>query len=107
MSNLSVRRAQEGETDYHTLDRYTIAHGVAGLALGLARASLPTMLIAAIGWEIFERFRPDGFGLFQQNTYDTPENAVTDVAAVTLGWAVGRRLTDNYPLTWAKPRIDK
>jgi len=107
MSNLSVRQAREGETDYHTLDRYTIAHGVGGLALGLARASLPTMLVVAIGWEILERFRPDGFGMFRQNTYDTPENAVTDVAAVTLGWAVGYRLTDSYPLTWAKPRIDK
>ena len=44
MSNLSVRQAREGETDYHTLDRYTIAHGVGGLALGLARASLPTIM---------------------------------------------------------------
>lgn len=101
MSDLPVRRAREGETDYHTLDRYTAAHAATGLAMGLARAPWPAMLVLAVGWEVVERIKPE---MFRQRTYDTAENAITDVAAVVLGWAVGYRLTDQYPLAWAKRR---
>jgi hypothetical protein len=98
-----VPYAPEGYIDHHTVDRYTLAHGAVGFVMGVCRAPWWLAVSTAIGWEAVEaklkEARPD---LFHQKTQDTPENAVVDAAAWVLGWGLGYRLTDGYPLKAAK-----
>lgn len=100
---MALRRAPEGYVDHHTIDRFTPAHLAVGFAMGLVRAPWWLAVGSAVGWELVEGAikdaRPD---LFYQATTDTPENAVVDAAAWVLGWGLGYRLTDPYPLTFAK-----
>jgi hypothetical protein len=99
--------ATNGQIDHHTIDRYTPAHAAVGFVMGIARAPWWLAVSTAVGWEVVEsrlkQARPD---LFHQPTEDTPENAVVDAAAWILGWGVGYRLTDPYPLKAAKPFIE-
>ena len=102
----NVRKAQEGEIDYHTIDRFTAAHFAVGAVMGALRAPWWLAVGSAVAWELVEdplkRARPD---LFYQPTIDTPDNAVVDAAAWVLGWGLLYRLTDNYPLVAAKPKV--
>lgn len=99
--------AAEGEIDHHTIDRYTLAHAAVGVAMGLIRAPWWVTVAAAVGWELVEnplkRAYPDAFA---QKTVDTPDNAITDIAAWILGWAIMRRATDSYPLQLARKHED-
>lgn len=104
MSQGVVRRAREGEVDYHTIDRYTFAHAGAGFLMGILRAPWWLAVGAAVAWEFAERPLKQAYpDMFHAPTQDTPENSTADAAAWVMGWAYGHRLTDDYPLQPAKP----
>lgn len=98
--------ASVGHVDYHTIDRFTPAHAAVGFVMGVLRAPWWLAVSSAVGWEVVEgrikEARPD---LFYQPTLDTPENAVVDAAAWILGWGLGYRLRDPYPLKLAQPKV--
>lgn len=100
--------AKEGQIDHHAIDRYTAAHAGVGFLMGVCRAPWWLALGTAVGWELVEgplkRRYPE---YFFQPTVDTPENAVVDAAAWVLGWGLGYRLTDPYPLVEARPYVAK
>jgi hypothetical protein len=81
------RVALPGEINGDAIDRFTLAHFGVGVALGLLGA--PTWVAAgwAVGWEIVEDRLKDALPrLFPNATHDTKENALTDAAAVLLGF---------------------
>jgi len=104
---MSVRQAEEGEIDFHTVDRYTFAHMGVGALMGLARAPWWLAVGSAVLWEFVENPLKDAYPeAFHQRTKDTMGNSVVDAAAWVLGWGVMYRLTDRYPLLPAKGKTE-
>lgn len=84
--------AVPGAINGDAFDRFTFAHAGVGAVLGYLRAPWWTTMGFALAWEIVERPLKDNYpGVFPNATQDTVPNAITDVAAVMVGWALTRR----------------
>ena len=102
---MTIRAARSGEVNYHTVDRFTLAHVAIGSFLGLVRAPLWLAVSSAIAWELVENCTIIR-SMTPYPTYDTPHNAVVDVAAWIMGWGLAYRLGDSYPLIAARPKTN-
>lgn len=71
------------------VDRFTLAHVVAGYALAEWGLSWEQTLLASIAWELLEpvlkESRPE---LFPHPTPDSLANKVADVVATMIGWSL-------------------
>ena len=88
-----ARQAKPGEINGDLVDRFTLLHLLAGMALGAAGASVPLALGVGTVWEFVERPLKDRVPvIFPDSSQDTPLNAVGDSLAVALGCALARFL---------------
>ena len=86
---MSQRTARPGEINYPPVDRYSLAHGFIGVALGLAGFGFWQTAGIAVGWEILEHFLKNLVpAVFAYPSQDTLVNSFGDVISTLLGWAV-------------------
>ena len=86
---MSQRTAQPGEINYAPVDRYSLAHGLIGVAAGLAGFGFWTTFAIAVGWEVLEHFLKNLVpAIFAYPSQDTLVNSFGDVLSTLLGWAV-------------------
>jgi hypothetical protein len=86
---MSQRTALPGEINHAPVDRYSLAHGFIGVALGLAGLGFWQTVGIAVGWEILEHVLKDLVpALFAYPSQDTLVNSFGDVISTMLGWAV-------------------
>ena len=75
------------------VDRFTAAHFVFGILMGLLHVSPLAAMAIAAGWEVVEsplkRWIP---WAFPHPEPDAPLNAVLDAAATMFGWTLGNLL---------------
>ena len=72
------------------VDRFTLAHVLAGYAARRVGLTQPQTLMLAIAWEIIEpKLKENNPQVFPNPSKDTTENKVVDVLATMLGWALG------------------
>jgi hypothetical protein len=89
-------RAKPGEINYVPVDRFTTAHFASGYLIGAAGVSDAEMLVAAVGFEILERFLKEWIPqYFPHPSQDTVSNAVVDVVALMVGGWIGRKYLAN------------
>jgi hypothetical protein len=82
-----ARAARRGEINGDALDRFTIAHGAAGVLMGLGRVPWWGALVLAVGWELAERpLKRVIPRAFPHASQDSLANATCDVLAVMAGW---------------------
>lgn len=85
--------ALPGSINGDALDRFTIAHGALGFAMGVLGAPGWAAVSWALGWELLERVLKDRIPrAFPNATQDTAPNAILDAGAVIGGWWLGRKL---------------
>lgn len=81
--------ARPGEINYPPVDRYSLAHGLIGVAAGLAGFGFWPTVGIAVGWEILEHVLKNLVpALFAYPSQDTLVNSLGDVISTMLGWAV-------------------
>ncbi|HEY4394058.1 MAG TPA: hypothetical protein VGP64_08350 [Polyangia bacterium] len=86
---MSQRMARPGEINYAPVDRYSLAHGLIGVAAGLAGFGFWQTVGIAVGWEILEHVLKNLVpALFAYPSQDTLVNSFGDVISTMLGWAV-------------------
>jgi hypothetical protein len=86
---MSQRKALPGEINYPPVDRYSLAHGLIGVAAGLAGFGFWQTMGIAVGWEIVEHVLKNLVPpLFAYPSQDTLVNSFGDVISTMLGWAV-------------------
>jgi hypothetical protein len=86
---MSQRTAQPGEINYAPVDRYSLAHGLIGVAAGLIGLGFWQTAGIAVAWEIVEHVLKNLVpSLFAYPSQDTLVNSVGDVISTLLGWAV-------------------
>jgi hypothetical protein len=86
---MSQRTARPGEINYPPIDRYSLAHGLIGVAAGLAGFGFWQTVGIAVGWEIVEHVLKNLVpALFAYPSQDTLVNSFGDVISTMLGWAV-------------------
>ena len=89
------RAARRGEINGDAVDRFTLAHGAAGVLLGLGRVPWWAALGLAVGWELAERpLKRAVPRIFPHASQDSLANATCDVLAVMLGWGAMKLLPD-------------
>lgn len=87
------RIASPGEINGDVVDRFTLAHGAAGVLAGSVGVGPLGALALAVGWEIVERPLKRALpGAFPNATQDTWGNMVGDVGAFMIGWFIANRL---------------
>jgi hypothetical protein len=75
------------------VDRFTVAHGMAGVVIGLTNAPIGAAVSLAIGWEVLERYLKDRMPeAFPHSSQDRLQNSILDACAVLMGWGVGLQL---------------
>ncbi|HVV50168.1 MAG TPA: hypothetical protein VHO06_10950 [Polyangia bacterium] len=93
------RMARPGEINYAPFDRYSLFHGLVGLAAGLVGLGFWPMLGIAVGWEIVEHVLKNLVpAVFAYPTQDTLANSVGDVLSALYGWALGTALRRHQAL---------
>jgi hypothetical protein len=86
---MSQRKALPGEINYPPVDRYSLAHGLIGVAAGLAGFGFWQTVGIAVGWEIVEHVLKNLVpALFAYPSQDTLVNSFGDVISTMLGWAM-------------------
>lgn len=81
--------AKEGEINHVAIDRFTFVHFFIGIAYGLLGFEFWLAFLLALAWEIIENPLKFNFPVvFPRGTADTIQNAIFDIAAVMLGWAL-------------------
>jgi hypothetical protein len=86
---MSQRTAQPGEINYAPVDRFSLAHGLIGVAAGLVGLGFWQTAGIAVAWEIVEHVLKNLVpSLFAYPSQDTLVNSVGDVISTLLGWAV-------------------
>ena len=81
--------ARPGEINYPPVDRYSLAHGFIGVALGLAGLGFWQTVGIAVAWEVLEHFLKNLVpAVFAYPSQDTLVNSFGDVISTMLGWAV-------------------
>jgi len=86
---MGQRTALPGEINYPPVDRYSLAHGFIGVALGLAGFGFWQTVGIAVGWEILEHVLKNLVpAVFAYPSQDTLVNSFGDVISTMLGWAV-------------------
>jgi hypothetical protein len=87
------RTALPGEPNYGFVDRYTPAHMLWGVFLGLSGMSWPLALGLSIAWEVLEHPLKDHLPeMFPNATQDTWMNSVGDIGANMIGYTLGHKL---------------
>ena len=82
------RTARPGEINYAPLDRYSLLHGLVGVAAGLIGLGFWPTLGIAVSWELIEHvFKNLVPSAFAYPTQDTLANSIGDVLSVLFGWA--------------------
>jgi hypothetical protein len=85
--------APPGEINHPTVDRFTLVHASIGLVYGLVGLHALVALALAIAWEVAENpLKAHLPRFFPHATQDTWRNAIGDVVAVMIGWALARAL---------------
>jgi hypothetical protein len=94
------RTAVPGEINYAPLDRYSLLHGLVGVAAGLMGLGFWQTFAIAVGWEVVEHVLKNIVpALFAYPTQDTLVNSIGDVLSAMVGWSLatvarqGSRLT--------------
>ena len=83
------RTAQPGEINYAPFDRYSLLHGLVGVAAGLIGLSFWQTLGIAVSWEIVEHILKNlAPSLFAYPSQDTLANSFGDVLSALFGWAL-------------------
>ena len=86
---IAQRTAGPGEINYAAFDRYSLAHGLIGIAAAMMGLSFWSTLAIAVGWEIAEHILKNVVpSLFSYATQDTLINSVGDVLSSLVGWAL-------------------
>jgi hypothetical protein len=86
---IAQRTAGPGEINYAPFDRYSLAHGLIGIAAAMMGLSFWATLAIAVGWEIVEHFLKNVVpSLFSYASQDTLINSVGDVLSTLVGWAL-------------------
>jgi len=84
--------AGPGEINGAPVDRFTLGHALVGYLYGVAGLSVPLAFALAVAWELAERplkrAHPEAFPHASQ---DSVPNALLDVVAVMVGYAVANR----------------
>lgn len=91
MKLLATNRSEQNQA---AIDPWTVVHLGAGLAFGLTGISLPTTVIAGVGYEVAEQIfeRSDtGQSLFNTSGPENAVNVAVDLAVYFVGWYAGRR----------------
>ncbi len=83
------RMAQPGEINYAPLDRYSLFHGLVGVAAGLVGLGFWQTFAVAVGWEIVEHILKNLVpSVFAYPTQDTLVNSIGDVLSAMVGWSM-------------------
>lgn len=83
------RTAAPGEINYAPLDRYSLFHGLVGVAAGLIGLGFWPTLGIAVGWEIVEHILKNLVpAVFAYPTQDTLVNSIGDVLSAMVGWSL-------------------
>jgi hypothetical protein len=83
------RTAGPGEINYAPLDRYSLAHGLVGVAAALMGLGFWSTLGIAVAWEVAEHVLKNIVpALFSYPTQDTLVNSVGDVLSTLVGWSL-------------------
>jgi hypothetical protein len=86
---VAERTARPGEINYPPLDRYSLCHGLIGVAAAMMGLSFWATLAIALGWEIVEHFMKNLVpALFSYPSQDTVINSVGDVLSTLIGWSL-------------------
>ena len=81
--------ARPGEINYAPIDRYSLAHGLIGVAAGLAGFGFWQTVAIAVGWELVEHVLKNLVpAVFAYPSQDTLANSFGDVVSTLLGWAM-------------------
>jgi hypothetical protein len=79
-----------GRPNRDLLDRFSIAHILAGMFMGVLNFPVLLMLGVGVGWELIEYPLKKNFpNAFPVPTQDTFPHSVVDVFVVVLGWLIG------------------
>jgi len=86
---VAQQTARPGEINYAPLDRYSLAHGLIGVAAAMMGLSFWATMAIAVGWEIAEHVLKDFIpALFSYPSQDTMINSVGDVLSTLIGWSL-------------------
>lgn len=83
------RMARPGEINYAPLDRYSLFHGLVGVAAGLVGLGFWQTFAVAVGWEIVEHILKNLVpSVFAYPSQDTLVNSIGDVLSTMVGWSL-------------------
>jgi hypothetical protein len=86
---VAERTARPGEINYAPLDRYSLCHGLIGIAAAMMGLGFWATLAIAVGWEVVEHVLKNVVpSLFSYPSQDTMINSVGDVLSTLIGWAL-------------------
>jgi hypothetical protein len=87
------RTALPGEINYPPFDRYSMFHGLVGIAAGLIGLGFWPTLGIAVAWELVEHVLKNVVpAVFAFPSQDTLANSVGDVLSTLFGWALATAL---------------
>jgi hypothetical protein len=96
---MSQRTALPGEINYAPVDRYSLAHGLIGVAAGLFGLGFWQTAGIAVAWEIVEHVLKNLVpSVFAYPSQDTLVNSLGDVVSTLLGWAVATAIRQQRQL---------
>jgi len=79
------------EINKDLFDPYTLVHAGAGWLAGRLGISFSTMILLGVAWEIIEPWLKENYPeKFPNPSRDSTPNKITDLAAWTIGWSLGR-----------------
>ena len=74
------------------VDRFTLAHALAGVVAAYWKVTPIQAVVLAVGWEIGEDWLKDRYpSLFPHPSVDTKENALVDVGAFLVAYTMARK----------------
>jgi hypothetical protein len=83
------RTAGPGEINYAPLDRYSLFHGLVGVAAGLIGLGFWQTFAIAVAWEVVEHILKNIVpSLFAYPSQDTLVNSIGDVLSCMVGWSL-------------------
>lgn len=81
--------ARPGEINYPPIDRYSLLHGLVGVAAAVMGLSFWSTLGIAVAWEVVEHVLKNIVpALFRYPSQDTLINSMGDVLSTLVGWAL-------------------